>query len=61
MTDERTVTKRLSDDGTRIIVVTRWLDTQMMPPKWRSKNDSIKLKPNEIDYYRRQKQDAPGE
>ena len=49
---ERTITKRLSDDGTRIIIVTRWLDRQMMPPKWRSKNRHVKLKPNEIEYYR---------
>jgi len=51
-TAERTETRRPSDDGTRIVIVTRWLDRQMSPPKWRSKNRSVKLKPNEVEYYR---------
>jgi hypothetical protein len=29
---------RLSDDGERIIIVDRWLDRQVDPPRWRSKN-----------------------
>jgi hypothetical protein len=52
--DERTRTSRLSDDGKRIIIVTRWLDRQMSPPRWRSKNRHINLKPSEVDYYRQQ-------
>jgi hypothetical protein len=52
--DERTRTSRLSDDGKSIIIVTRWLDRQMSPPRWRSKNRHINLKPNEVDYYRQQ-------
>jgi hypothetical protein len=49
---ERTTTKRLSDDGKRLIIVERWLDRQVMPARWRSKNRHIKLTPNEIEYYR---------
>jgi hypothetical protein len=50
--DERTRTTRLSDDGRRLIVVERWLDQQVQPPRWRSKNWHRTLKPNEIEYYR---------
>ena len=50
--DERIETTRLSDDGRRLIIVTRWLDRQHAPPRWRSKNRHLKLKPNEIEYYR---------
>jgi hypothetical protein len=49
---ERTKTTHLSNDGRRLIRVTRWLDRQVSPPRWRSKNDHVKLKPNEIEYYR---------
>jgi hypothetical protein len=52
ITDDRTSTTRLSDDGRRLIIVERWLDWQVMPPRWRSKNRHIKLKPNEIEAYR---------
>jgi hypothetical protein len=50
-TDERIETRRLSDDGTRIVIVTRWLDRQVLPPKWRSKNRTRKLTPGEIRYF----------
>jgi hypothetical protein len=53
---ERTETRRLSDDGTRIVVVTRWLDRQMSPPRWRTKNRTRKLTRGEIDYYRLRKE-----
>ena len=51
---ERAITKRLSKDGTRMVVITRWLDRQMSPPKWRSKNHHVKLRPSEIEYCRQQ-------
>ncbi len=51
-------TTRVSDDGTRLVIVTRWLDRQMSPPKWRSKNRTRKLTPGEIDYFR-QRAPAP--
>ena len=44
--------RRLSSDGRRIVVVTRWLDRQVSPPRWRSKNQTIKLRPNEVEYFR---------
>ena len=50
--NERTETTYLSKDGKRLIIVTRWLDRQMSPPRWRSKNRHRKLRPNEIEYYR---------
>jgi hypothetical protein len=49
---ERTETRRLSDDGRRLIIVTRWLDRQVSPPRWRSKNRHVKLTPGEVEYYR---------
>jgi hypothetical protein len=49
---ERIETRRLSEDGERIVIVTRWLDRQLSPPRWRSKNRHVKLKPNEMAYYR---------
>jgi len=52
--DERTRTTRLSDDGQRLITVERWLDRQVMPARWRSKNWNRKLKWNEVEYYRQQ-------
>jgi hypothetical protein len=52
MNDERTVTTRLSDDGLRLIIVERWLDRQMSPPRWRSKNRHRKLSPGDLAYYR---------
>lgn len=55
---ERIETRRLSDDGRRIIIVTRWLDRQMSPPKWRSKNRHIKLTENELEYYRQRAEAA---
>lgn len=49
------VTSRyLNKDGTRIVTVERWLDRQMHPPKWRSKNRTRKLTPGEIEYFRQQ-------
>jgi hypothetical protein len=33
--EERRTTTRLSNDGTRLIIVERWLDRQMSPPRWR--------------------------
>jgi hypothetical protein len=56
--NERITTTRLSDDGRRPIIVERWLDRQVMPPRWRSKNRHIKLKPNEIEYYRQRAAEA---
>ena len=53
--DERTETTRVSDDGTRLIIVTRWLDRQVSPPAWRSKNVSRLLPPmhpDDAEYYR---------
>jgi hypothetical protein len=55
--DERTKTVRVSDDGMREIVVERWLDRQMHPPRWRSKNYSRKLSAGklsagDIEYHR---------
>jgi hypothetical protein len=41
--DERTRTERISDDGTHLIIVERWLDRQVSPPRWRSKNWRRKL------------------
>lgn len=53
--DERQVTSRLSDDGTHLVIVERWLDRQWEPPRWRSKNRTQKL-PNlsagDIEYHR---------
>jgi len=50
--NERTETTRLSDDGTRLVIVTRWLDRQMSPPRWRTKNRTRKLNRGEIEYFR---------
>jgi hypothetical protein len=58
--DERTRTTRLSDDGTHLIIVERWLDHQWMPPRRASKNWRRKLKPNEIEYYRQRLDEAAG-
>lgn len=52
MTNERTRTTRVSDDRTHIVFVERWLDRQMHPPRWRSKNWTKKLQPNEVEYFR---------
>jgi hypothetical protein len=57
MSEDRTTTRRVSDDGRRMIIVERWLDSQMSPPRWRSKSRHVNLKPGEIEYYR-QKGDA---
>jgi hypothetical protein len=58
--DERTKTTRLSDDGTRLIIVERWLDQQMSPPRWRSKNWHRKLPPGDVEYYRQRHDLAAG-
>jgi hypothetical protein len=50
--DERTETKRLSNDGRRIIIVERWLDRQVDPPRWRSKNWHRNLSSADIQYLR---------
>ena len=44
---DRLETTRVSDDGTRLITVTRWIDRQVSPPKWRSKNQSRPLPPKD--------------
>jgi hypothetical protein len=49
--EERVETRYLNRDGTRIVVVTHWLDRQVSPPRWRSKNRTIKLKPGELEYF----------
>jgi hypothetical protein len=49
---ERMKTTRLSDDGRRLVIVERWLDRQVMPPRWRSKNRTQKLSPGDLEYYR---------
>ena len=49
--DERTRTRRVSKDGTRMVVIERWLDRQVSPPRRRSKNYTIKLTPGEIRYF----------
>lgn len=54
--DERTITKRLSDDGTYLVIVERWLDRQVSPPRWRSKNRRQKLSASDIAYYRQQRE-----
>jgi hypothetical protein len=48
---ERFVTKRLSEDGRRIVVIERWYDRQLAPPRWRSKNRHVKLTPGEVEYF----------
>ena len=50
--NERIRRTRISDDGLRLITVERWLDRQVSPPRWRSKNWNRKLKPNDVEYYR---------
>jgi hypothetical protein len=50
-TGERIETRRLSDDGKRIVTVTRWLDGQVSPPRRRSKNRTRKLTAGEIRYF----------
>jgi hypothetical protein len=50
--DERTRTTRVSDDGSRLVTVERWLDRQVSPPRWRSKNWTRKLNANDREYYR---------
>jgi hypothetical protein len=52
MSDQRSITTRLSDDGEHLVIVERWLDRQVSPPKWRSKNRRRKLSAKEIEYYR---------
>ena len=47
------VQRRLSDDGQRWIVVERWLDTQVQPPKWRSRNRNYPLTKSEAPVLRR--------
>jgi hypothetical protein len=48
---ERIETRRLSADGQRLVTVTRWLDRQHSPPRWRSKNHHRKLTAGEIRYF----------
>jgi hypothetical protein len=50
--NERSTTTRLSDEGLRLIIVERWLDRQVLPPRWRSKNRHRKLSPAGVEYYR---------
>jgi hypothetical protein len=55
--NERTRTEYVYPDGTYKVVVERWLDRQVDPPRWRSKNYRVKLKqpkltPGEIEYLR---------
>ena len=45
------VQRRLSDDGQRWLVVERWLDTQVQPPKWRSRNSDYPLTKSELLYF----------
>ncbi len=52
---ERTRTTHLADDGEHLVVVERWLDGQVRPPEWRSKNWRRKLNPTDIEYYRQQR------
>jgi hypothetical protein len=49
--DHNTKRTYLSDDGRRLITVEEWIDRQVSPPRYRSKNRHRKLKPNEIAYY----------
>ena len=49
---ERTVTARLGRHGDRLVIVERWLDRQCSPPRWRSKNRTLKLNRNEISDFR---------
>lgn len=55
---KRTTTKRLAADGRHLVVVEEWLDRQVSPPRWRSKNYRLKLSPNEIEYYRQRSEDG---
>lgn len=50
--DKREVITRLSDDGERLIIVERWLDQQIDPPRWRSKNWHRKLPAADVKYLR---------
>ena len=46
-------TRRFSDDGERVIIVTEWLYRQVDPPRWRTKNRHLRVKPltrGEIEY-----------
>jgi hypothetical protein len=49
--EERTVERRLSKDGTRWVIVERWLDRQLVPPRWRSKNRTVRLSRGERLYF----------
>jgi hypothetical protein len=49
--DELERLERVADDGQHIIVVERWLDRQVHPPKWRSKNHRRPIpKPTKADH-----------
>jgi len=53
---ERTETRKFSKDGTRLVIVTRWLDRQVHPPKWRTKNRTQKLSAGEREYVRQRRE-----
>jgi hypothetical protein len=57
---ERTITSRLSDDGQRLVIVERWLDRQVTPPRWRSKNRTQKLSASDLEYYRQRNEKGYG-
>ena len=48
---ERVETRRLADDGEHLVIVEKWLDRQVSPPRWRSKNRRVRLTPRERAYY----------
>ena len=51
---ERLVYRRLADDNQHWIVIERWLDWQVYPPRWRSKNYRLRLTNSETSgYWRR--------
>jgi hypothetical protein len=49
--DGRTVERRLSNDGLRWIIVERWFDQQVSPPRWRSKNRHVLLSKADLAYH----------
>ena len=48
---ERIVSRRLADDREHWVVLTRWLDRQVEPPRWRAKNERLRLTREELAYY----------
>jgi hypothetical protein len=56
MNSERETITRLSEDGRHLVIIERWLDRQVSPPRWRSKNRRRKLTRGEILYFAEKEQ-----